>query len=120
LERFLEQKGRDPDAYVRLRGACREHAERHYSWERATTDLERALRRVAEGRVDAPAGRADAPAGRADAPVGRAGSAPAPECPCCGAPTRPSELIYRGVRHRQCGSCGSSLATVLPTAPELR
>src|SRR5881296_3843147 len=111
LERFLEQKERDPDAYVRLRGACREHSERHYSWERATTELERALRRVAEGRADAPAGRADAPAGRAG---------PAPECPACGEPTRPSELIYRGVRHRQCGSCGSSLATVLPTAPELQ
>ena len=113
LERFLEQKERDPDAYVRLRGACREHCERHYSWERATTDLERALRRVAEGR-------ADAPAKRADAPEGRAGPAPAPECPGCGEPTRPSELIYRGVRHRQCGSCGSSLATVLPTGPELQ
>src|SRR5213593_3420923 len=79
LERFLEQKERDPDAYVRLRGACREHSERHYSWERATTDLERALRRVAEGRAAAPEGRAAAPEGRADAPAGRA--APAPECP---------------------------------------
>src|SRR2546428_679589 len=61
LERFLEQKERDPDAYVRLRGACREHAERHYSWERATTDLERALRRVVGGRADAPGKHADAP-----------------------------------------------------------
>ena len=113
LERFLEQKERDPDAYVRLRGACREHSERHYSWERATTDLERALRRVAEGR-------AAAPEGRAAAPERRAGPAPALACPACGEPTRPSALIYRGVRHRRCGSCGSSLATVLPTAPELQ
>ncbi len=113
LERFLEQKERDPDAYERLRGACREHSERHYSWERATTDLERALRRVAERR-------ADAPERRADAPGGRAGPAPAPACPACGEPTRPSALIYRGVRYRRCGSCGSSLATVLPTAPELQ
>ena len=111
LERFLEQKERDPDAYVRLRGACREHAERHYSWERATTDLERALRRVAEKRADAPERRADAPERRAG---------PAPACPACGEPTRPSALIYRGVRYRRCGSCGSSLATVLPTAPELQ
>ena len=106
LERFLEQKERDPDAYERLRGACREHSERHYSWERATTDLERALRRVAEKR--------------ADAPERRAGPASAPACPACGEPTRPSALIYRGVRYRRCGSCGSSLATVLPTAPELQ
>ncbi len=113
LERFLEQKERDPDAYERLRGACREHSERHYSWERATTDLERALRRVAERR-------ADAPERRADAPEERAGPAPAPACPACGEPTRPSALIYRGVRYRRCGSCGSSLATVLPTAPELQ
>jgi len=111
LERFLEQKERDPDAYERLRGACREHSERHYSWERATTDLERALRRVAEKRADAPERRADAPERRAG---------PAPACPACGEPTRPSALIYRGVRYRRCGSCGSSLATVLPTAPELQ
>ena len=111
LERFLEQKERDPDAYERLRGACREHSERHYSWKRATTDLERALRRVAERRADAPERREDAPERRAG---------PAPACPACGEPTRPSALIYRGVRHRRCGSCGSSLATVLPTAPELQ
>jgi len=104
LERFLERMERDPDAYVRLRGACREHSERHYAWERATRDLERALWRVA-GR---------------GALVSREESGPAPACPACGEPTRPSDVIYRGVRHHQCESCGSSLATVLPTAPELQ
>ena len=113
LERFLAAKERDPDAYARLRGACREHVERHYTWERATEDLERTLRRVAD------VGRAAAPEGRAAAPVSRAGSA-APGCPACGEPTRPSGLIFRGVRHRRCPGCQSSLSSELPTAPELQ
>ena len=107
LERFLAAKERDPDAYARLRGACREHVERHYTWERATEELERTLRRLAEG-------------GRADAPGERAASESASGCPACGGPTRPSRLIYRGVRHRRCPSCRSSLSTELPTAPELQ
>jgi glycosyltransferase involved in cell wall biosynthesis/SAM-dependent methyltransferase len=125
LGRFLADKARDPESYERLRNACRAHCERHYAWARATTDLERALRRVAARRadapercVDAPKKQADAPARRAEGPEGR--TEPAPVCPACGEPTRPSELVYRGVRHRRCGSCGSSLATVLPTALELQ
>src|SRR5881628_1913054 len=69
LERFLGDKERDPDAYARLRDSCRAHLERHYTWERATTDLERALRRVAEGRADTPTGHANTPAKRADTPT---------------------------------------------------
>jgi glycosyltransferase involved in cell wall biosynthesis/SAM-dependent methyltransferase len=127
LGRFLADKTRDPESYERLRSACRAHCERHYAWARATTDLERALRHVAAGRADAPAGRADAPvrqarppARRAEGPEGRPESRPAPVCPACGDSTRPSELVYRGVRHRRCGRCGSSHATVLPTALELQ
>src|SRR5439155_12723990 len=41
-------------------------------------------------------------------------------CPACGGPTRPSLLVYRGVRYRRCASCRSSLSTELPTASELR
>ena len=47
LERFLEDQQRDPDAYARLRAACREHVERHYAWERATDELDGTLRHLA-------------------------------------------------------------------------
>lgn len=134
LERFLADKTRDPESYERLRNACRAHCERHYAWARATTDLERALRRVAAGRADAPAEREDPPERQANAPEKgenapsrrteatrrRTESEPAPVCPACGEPTRLSELVYRGVRHRRCEGCGSSLARVLPTALELQ
>jgi glycosyltransferase involved in cell wall biosynthesis/SAM-dependent methyltransferase len=121
LDDFLAAKERDPDAYARLRDACREHVERHYTWARATTELERALESVATA---APAGvvasRPRAPASpRPASPAAPSGSAAASGCPACGAPTRPSGLLYRGVRHRRCGRCGSSLAAELPTAPEL-
>src|SRR5207245_2572830 len=43
LERFLGDKERDPAGYARLRQACREHVERHYTWERATDELEQTL-----------------------------------------------------------------------------
>ena len=126
LERFLANKTRDPEGYERLRLDCRAHCERHYAWARATTDLERALRRVAAVPADAsgrhaavPEKRADAPERRADAPESRA-EAPAIVCPASGEPTRPSGLVYRVVRHRRCDGCGSSLATVLPTALELQ
>jgi glycosyltransferase involved in cell wall biosynthesis/SAM-dependent methyltransferase len=113
LERFLEEKARDPEGYERLRLACRAHCERHYTWALATPRLERALRRVV-GRREA------APAVRADGPVEGVEPAGTPGCPACGGPIRPSELIYRGVRHHRCASCGSSRATRLPTALELR
>src|SRR4029453_1030634 len=48
LERFLADMARDPDAYARLRAACREHVERHYTWERASGELEGALRRLSD------------------------------------------------------------------------
>ncbi|PYM96812.1 MAG: hypothetical protein DME04_00675 [Candidatus Rokuibacteriota bacterium] len=114
LLRFLETMAGAPDGYERLRCACRAHAERHYTWERATTGLERALGRVAaHGHVDA-RGR------RAAALRGRDGSAAPPECPACGEPTRPSALLYRGARHRQCEGCGTSLAAELPSALDLQ
>src|SRR5437867_8607986 len=47
LERFLDDRTRDPERYARLRAASRAHSEQHYGWPRATADLERALRRVA-------------------------------------------------------------------------
>src|SRR6266850_199719 len=114
LLRFLETMARSPEAYARLRGACRAHAERHYTWERATTGLERALDRVAAR------GRADARSPRAGALQRRNGSAAHPECPACGESTHPSALLYRGARHRQCQACGSSLASDLPSARDLQ
>src|SRR5262245_46406893 len=109
LERFLDDKTRDPERYERLRAACRAHSEQHYGWPRATADLERALRRVA-GRSERAAPPSEA------APEGGATTA----CPACGGPTRPSALVYCGVRYRRCQSCGSSLATVQPTGAELQ
>jgi glycosyltransferase involved in cell wall biosynthesis/SAM-dependent methyltransferase len=109
LERFLDDKTRDPERYERLRAASRAHCERRYTWARATTDLEHALRRVAGGGGNETTAGVNAP------PCG-----PAAACPACGGPTRLSELVYRGVRHYRCGSCGSSLATVQPTGPELQ
>src|SRR5215475_14192615 len=110
LERVLAAKERDPDAYARLRAACRAHVERHYTWERAADELEDALGCVAAGRTVAPA-ETLSPHSAADAGLG---------CPACGGPTRPSPLVYRGVRYRRCPSCRSSLSTELPTASELR
>jgi glycosyltransferase involved in cell wall biosynthesis/SAM-dependent methyltransferase len=107
LERFLGDKTRDPERYERLRAACRAHVEQHYTWPRATTELERALRRVAGAREN--------PA-RAAAP----GCGAAAACPACGGPTRPSALVYRGVRYCRCQSCGSALAIVQPTDVELQ
>jgi glycosyltransferase involved in cell wall biosynthesis/SAM-dependent methyltransferase len=118
LDEFLATKQRDPDAYARLRDACRQHVERHYTWERATTELERALESIAAPTAGVVASRPRAPASRPlaspDAPF-----AVASGCPACDAPTRPSGLLYRGVRHRRCRGCGSSLAVERPTAPEL-
>jgi glycosyltransferase involved in cell wall biosynthesis/SAM-dependent methyltransferase len=110
LERVLAAKERDPDAYARLRAACRAHVERHYTWERAADELEAALGRVAAGRTVAPAETLPRHSA-ADAGLG---------CPACGAPTRPGPLVYRGVRYRRCPSCRSSLSTLLPTASELK
>ena len=110
LERILAAKEHDPDAYARLRAACREHVERRYTWARAADELEGALGRVAAGRTVAPAETLRRRAG-ADAGIG---------CPACGGPTRPGPLVYRGVRYRRCPSCQSSLSTELPTASELK
>src|SRR5207245_2107896 len=91
LERFLGDKERDPAGYARLRQACREHVERHYTWERATDELEQTLHRMAG------AGRNGKPARRAETlEVG------GETCPGCGGPTRPSARVYRGVRYRRC------------------
>jgi glycosyltransferase involved in cell wall biosynthesis/SAM-dependent methyltransferase len=109
LERFLDDKTRDPERYERLRAACRAHSEQHYGWPRATADLERALWRVAGRSESAATPREAAP---------ECGAATA--CPACGGPTRPSALVYCGVRYRRCQSCGSSLATVQPTGAELQ
>src|SRR5437867_11234434 len=78
LLRFLETMARAPVAYERLRCACRAHAERHYTWERAITGLEGALGRVAAR------GRAAAGTPRPGALLRRNGSAALPECPACG------------------------------------
>ena len=109
LERFLDDKTRDPERYERLRAACRAHCEQRYTWARATTDLEQALRRVAGRRGDAAGTHVEAAEGNAAA-----------ACPACGGPTRPSALVYRGVRYCRCERCGSSLATVQPTGAQLQ
>ena len=111
LERFLAAKERDPGAYTCLRAACREHVERRYTWERATDELESTLRLVAD------AGREVKPS---KTPATLSGSDPASSCAACGGPTRPSALVYRGVRYRHCASCRSSLSTEPPTESALR
>jgi glycosyltransferase involved in cell wall biosynthesis/SAM-dependent methyltransferase len=111
LERFLAGKERDPDAYTRLRAACRGHVERYYTWERATDELEGTLRRLTDARREAKP---------PDAPARLSGIDPALDCPACGGATRPSELIYRGVRYRRCPTCRSSMSTELPSASALR
>ena len=111
LERFLAAMTRDPDAYWHLRGACREHVERHYTWERATEKLEGTLRRVTDTRREVTPSQTSPASSRTDA---------GPGCPACGGPTHPSELVYRGVRYRRCPSCRSSLSMEMPTADELR
>ncbi len=108
LERFLVDMARDPDAYARLRVACREHVERHYTWERATGELEGALRRLSAARPEIKRVQV------------LSGSDPRPGCPACGGPTRPSELVYRAVRYRRCPRCRSAMSTELPTASDLR
>src|SRR5262249_40748707 len=81
LERILAAKECDPDAYARLRAACREHVERRYTWARAADELEGALGRVAAGRTVAPAETLRRRAG-ADAGIGCApGGGPAPPGP---------------------------------------
>jgi len=111
LERFLAEKQRDPDAYGRLRAACREHVERHYTWERATDELDGTLRHLAS---------AGGEAGPSQVPATLSGGDPASSCAACGSVTRRSALVYRGVRYRRCPSCRSSLSTELPTESELR
>src|SRR5439155_30810 len=76
--------------------------------------LEGALGRVATS------GRPAAGTPRPGALLRRNGSAALPECPACGESTRPSALLYRGARHRQCEACGSSLASELPSALDLQ
>ena len=114
LERILAAKERDPDAYARLRAACREHVERRYTWERAAGELEGALGRVAAGGTVAPAATP-----RLSGNGSVLGADLEPGCPACGGPTCPGPLVYRGVRYRRCPSCHSSLSTELPTAAEL-
>src|SRR5262245_5426231 len=114
LERILATKERDPDAYARLRAACREHVERRYTWKRAADELEGALGRVAAGRTVAPA------VARAETLPRHSGTDAWVGCPACGATTGLGPLVYRGVRYRRCPSCQSSLSTELPTASELQ
>ena len=109
LERFLADQQRDPNAYARLRTACREHVERDYSWERSIDELEGTLRQVA--------GHGN---GLMRMPSTLAGDDPASRCAACGEATRPSGLVYRGVRYRHCPRCRSSLSTELPTERALR
>ncbi len=119
LERFLATKERDSAGYARLRDTCRRHVERHYTWEPAMDELERALQRVSDVRRDAARSpRRHMPDTRGDTP--EASPHPASGCPACGGPTRPSGLVYHGVRHHRCPSCRSSLAMERPTASELQ
>src|SRR2546425_8600823 len=88
LRRFLEAERRDPEAHARLREACRRHVEAHYTWDRTIDALEDELTRLARR----PAAPARQPA----------------MCSACGGETRPSSLLYRGSRYRQCSRCRSS------------
>jgi glycosyltransferase involved in cell wall biosynthesis/SAM-dependent methyltransferase len=109
LERFLAGRERDPASYARLRQSCREHVESHYTWERATDELETTLQGLCNARSNG-----------AVAPAAGRREVDDETCPGCGGPTRPSGLVYRAVRYRACPSCRSLLSTAVPTAVELR
>lgn len=47
LRGFLDATGRDPEAGVRLRQACRRHAELHYGWDQSVAQLEETLQHLA-------------------------------------------------------------------------
>src|SRR3989442_1113 len=100
LRRFLEAERRDPEAHARLREACRRHVEAHYTWDRTIDALEDELTRLARR----PAAPARQPA----------------MCSACWGETRPSSLLYRGSRYRQCSRCRSSVVAAPPTALELQ
>jgi len=48
LRGFLDATGRDPEAGVRLRQACRRHAELHYGWDQSVARLEETLQHLAQ------------------------------------------------------------------------
>ena len=108
LERFLDDKTRDPERYERLRAA-------------ESSALRAAL------HVGA---RDHRPRARAAAAAGRGGNdddgacRTRPHAATGGrlsrlrrADSSPANLVYRGVRHYRCGGCGSSLATVPAHGP---
>lgn len=97
---FLDRLARDPGGGVRLREACRRHAESRFGWEHVVDDLERALRDVVERR-----------------PVTEASPA---VCEACGGVLLPSRLLYNGQRYRACPRCGTRRVVVLPAATEVR
>jgi glycosyltransferase involved in cell wall biosynthesis/SAM-dependent methyltransferase len=100
LGAFLDRLARDPVGRVRLREACRRHAESRFGWEHVVDDLERAMLDVVERR-----------------PL----TAPSPAtCEACGGVLFTSRLLYNGQRYRACLRCGTRRVVILPDATDVR
>jgi glycosyltransferase involved in cell wall biosynthesis/SAM-dependent methyltransferase len=100
LAAFLERQQRDPAAAVRLRQACRRHAESHYGWPQAVERLEQTLGELAARRPVLP---------------------PAAEpCEACGGALAQSRLVYGGRRYHRCARCGARRVAALPGGAEIR
>jgi glycosyltransferase involved in cell wall biosynthesis/SAM-dependent methyltransferase len=99
LAAFVDRLEREPGSMAALRATAREHAERHYGWDRTVEALEGALARLARG---------EAPA------------APAAACEACGGPLALARLAYRGRPYRRCPGCGARVLAALPSDAELR
>jgi glycosyltransferase involved in cell wall biosynthesis/SAM-dependent methyltransferase len=100
LAALLARLAADPHEAARLRGACRDHAESRFGWERVVDEVEQTLIDIAARR-----------------------SPPATEpgaCEACGAALHPSRLLYGGRRYARCARCGARRVVVLPTAAQTR
>src|SRR4030095_1607319 len=100
LGAFLDRLARDPVGRVRLREACRRHAESRFGWEHVVDDLERAMLDVVARRPPTDASPAT--------------------CEACGGVLFTSRLLYNGQRYRACLRCGTRRVVVLPDATDVR
>ncbi|MBI4735069.1 MAG: glycosyltransferase [candidate division NC10 bacterium] len=100
LRGFLDATGRDPEASVRLRQACRRHAEMHYGWDQSVAELEDTLQRLAQRQANV--------------------QEPSAPCPACGGLARQPDLAYLGTRYLRCPECHTGVVATLPSADSLR
>lgn len=100
LRSFLEAANRDPEAGLRLRQACRRHAEMHYGWDQSVAELEDTFQRLAQRQANV--------------------QEPSAPCPACGGLARQPDLAYLGTRYLRCPECHTGVVATLPSADSLR